>query len=335
MKEKDISERKKEHIELALGSQLSDWANDKRFYYEPLMGAHPDKASHSVSFFGKEMAFPLWVSSMTGGTKEALQINENLARACNEFGLGMGLGSCRPLLEDPKKYLKDFALREVIGKSQLLYANLGIAQLEKSIAKNELNKVEDMVGVLDADGLIIHINPLQEWIQPEGDRILQPPIQTIEHFIKKSDLPLIVKEVGQGMGPDSLRRLMALPVVIEFGAFGGTNFSQLEIARREDNENGGMGPLAHIGHNMEEMLLYFNKNKKEMKNVSCKGVILSGGMKSFLDGYYAISKLDHPAVYGQASALLSHARRSYESLAGFVQSQVDGYGIARELLRIR
>ena len=333
MKDKDISDRKKEHIELALRSRSSDWANDKRFYYEPLLGRHPGKKEYKIDFLGKSMRFPIWVSSMTGGTAEAHRINENLARACHKFGLGMGLGSCRPLLEDPGKYLKDFALRDIIGKDQPFYANIGIAQLERSMESNELARIEDMVAMLDADGLIIHINPLQEWIQPEGDRFSNPPIETIEKFLSQSKLRIIVKEVGQGMGPESLKRLMKLPVVIEFGAFGGTNFSLLEMNRREDGND--MEALASIGHNMDEMILYFNKHKSKLENVSCKGLILSGGVKDYLDGYYAMEKVKYPAVYGQASALLSHARESYESLEHFIEEQISGYNMASELLKIR
>src|SRR5690606_7709496 len=111
----------------------------------------------------------LWISSMTGGTKEALQINRNLAQAANEFGLGFGLGSCRSLLTENTRF-HEFDLRSMIGDELPFFANLGVAQVEELIAKKELNRLHDMVEKLRADGLIIHINPLQEWFQPEGDR---------------------------------------------------------------------------------------------------------------------------------------------------------------------
>ena len=333
MKEKKTSDRKKEHIELALRSRLSEWENDRRFYYEPLLGRHPGEKDHVVDFFGKTMRFPIWVSSMTGGTAEARKINERLAKACSEFGLGMGLGSCRPLLEDPKKYLGDFALRNIIGTDSPFYANIGVAQLEKALAHKDMARLEDMVSMLDADGLIIHVNPLQEWIQPEGDRFVNPPIESIEQLLALTKMNIIVKEVGQGMGPGSLRRLMTLPVIIEFAAFGGTNFSLLEMSRRKDGAD--MVSLANIGHTMEEMILYFNKHKTKMGDIACKGVILSGGVKDYLDGYYAVKKIKHPAVYGQASVLLKYARESYKSLRNFLHSQIEGYNMASELLKIR
>lgn len=333
MKENIVSERKKEHIELALRSQLSSWSNDKRFNYEPLLGKHPLEKDHKINFLGKKMRFPLWVSSMTGGTPEARIINRNLAKACNEFGLGMGLGSCRILLDDPS-YLEEFDMRSFIGDEQPFFANLGIAQIEKSLKSNEIDKIEEMVALLKADGLIIHVNPLQEWLQPEGDRISTPSIDIIEQFIEQSDLSLIIKEVGQGMGPESLKRLMNLPVVIEFGAYGGTNFSQLEISRREE-EISNLKDLVHIGHNYAEMLDSFNELLENKTPTHFKNIIVSGGMKGFLDGYYAVQKLNTDCIYGQASSLLNAARESYETLSTYIQEQIIGYNLASEFLTIR
>ena len=121
------SDRKKDHIELAFESVVAN--QDSRFYYEPLFSGHPQGELEPVHFAGKQMKAPLWVSSMTGGTKEAGIINKNLARACGQFGLGMGLGSCRIILKDDE-YLPDFQLRKEMGDYPL-YANLGVAQLEE------------------------------------------------------------------------------------------------------------------------------------------------------------------------------------------------------------
>ena len=164
-------QRKKDHIDLAFDAQLSVGDLDNRFYYEPLFSRHPDGSAKNipeVSLAGKTIKLPLWVSSMTGGTAHAATINQNLARASANFGMGMGLGSCRILLHDTDHF-KDFDVRSLIGVDQPLFANMGIAQLEDIIAKNDLGKLNEMVARLDADGLIIHVNPLQEWFQPEGD----------------------------------------------------------------------------------------------------------------------------------------------------------------------
>ena len=161
-----ISSRKLDHIQLAFESQLSD--ADQRFYYEPMLSAHPELTIiPSLTLAGATMQIPLWISSMTGGAEMAGKINLLLAEACKTYGLGMGLGSCRPVLEN-SEYSRDFEIRKHIGE-QPLFANLGIAQIEELIALNQLQKLVDMVHRLEANGLIIHVNPLQEWMQPEGD----------------------------------------------------------------------------------------------------------------------------------------------------------------------
>jgi len=150
-------ERKQDHIELAFQSQVAKDSLDKRFYYEPLLAPHPTAdVLPAFSFLSK-----------------------HLARACGEFGMGMGLGSCRSLLYDDE-HLADFNVRHLIGDKLPLYANLGIAQLEQLIAKKELYRVRNLLEKLQADGLIIHVNPFQEWMQPEGDHFSIAPITTIQ-----------------------------------------------------------------------------------------------------------------------------------------------------------
>ncbi len=222
--------RKRDHIDLAFQSQITAQEMDRRFSYEPMLAAHPRPGSlPPLSFLGKSLRAPMWVSSMTGGTEWARIINHNLARVCREFGMGMGLGSCRSLLHDDLS-LDDFNVRPVIGDDLPLYANLGIAQVEQLIQKNALHKVDELVDKLSADGLIIHVNPLQEWLQPEGDRFPRAPLHTISDFLEKRDISVIVKEVGQGMGYESLKALLQLPIqALDFAASGGTNFALLEL----------------------------------------------------------------------------------------------------------
>ena len=225
------SDRKLEHIKLALESQTRLAEQDLRFNYEPMLSAHPENPDLSIEFLGKTMRTPIWVSSMTGGTGVAQTINANIARACREFGMGMGLGSCRKILFD-KTHWEDFDFRDEIG-DQPFWANLGIAQVEELLTSKNIQAVIDLVGELRADGLIVHVNPLQEWFQPEGNRLKQSPLQTIKELLERIQVKIIVKEVGQGFGPESLRQLLALPIeAIEFGAYGGTNFSKLEMLSR-------------------------------------------------------------------------------------------------------
>lgn len=333
------AERKKDHIELAFKSQVTAAMLDERFYYEPLLAAHPTQEDSwpAFSFLGKQMRLPLWVSSMTGGTEKAHRINHNLAQACREFGMGMGLGSCRPLLYSDER-LADFAVRDIIGAEQLLFANLGIAQLEQVLEADECWRISEMIAKLDADGLIIHVNPLQEWLQPEGDRFRQPSLQTIQQIIEKlPELPIIVKEVGQGMGRASLRALLQLPLAaIDFAASGGTNFAKLELLRSEPERQMIYEPLARIGHTAAEMVQLVNELKVELgEQVQCEQIIISGGVKTFLDGYYLMEKTNFSSIYGQASAFLRHAQDDYEKLQTYVRAQAQGLVLARHYLTVK
>lgn len=333
MEQELTSARKKAHIDLAFQSQVSQIQTDTRFYYEPVLAAHPTEINFPTSFVGRQLNAPLWVSSMTGGTEMAGTINRNLARACQKFGMGMGLGSCRIVL-DSDEYLPDFALRELIGNAMPFYANLGIAQVEELLAQGRVDKITELVKKLDADGLIIHINPMQEWLQPEGDKIQHPPIDTIKRVLDALDIKLIVKEVGQGMGPKSLEALFSLPLqAIEFAALGGTNFAKLELIRGTDSDNNLYGELAYIGHTAQEMSGFANQVLQKLGDKAlCKQIILSGGVKNFLDGYYLMGKTNCNAIYGQASAFLKHAASSYEELEYYIEKQLQGLALAKAFL---
>lgn len=271
---------------------------------------------------------------MTGGTELAGTINRRLAKVCGQYGLGMGLGSCRMILEDDT-YLSDFQLRKDAGSEVALYANLGIAQVQEILDRGRLDLITELIDKTETDGLIIHVNPLQEWLQPEGDLIAREPINTITDVLERLDLRVIVKEVGQGMGPNSLKALTELPLAaIDFAAFGGTNFTQMEADRRTAPHRPGHEILAFTGHSADEMIGFYN-NIYQNTQGSIPPVIISGGVQNFLDGYYYIQKCKAPAIYGQASAFLRAAIEGTEELDLFVQSQIEGLQLARKLLRIK
>lgn len=330
-----MKDRKKDHINQAFHARVNAREADVRFNYEPLLAGHASDHPNPFPFAGKTMHLPLWVSSMTGGTALAGTINRNLARAVREFGLGMGLGSCRILLDDDHHFA-DFDMRPIIGDEAPFYANLGIAQLEHLIDNKATDKIEDIVRRLRADGLIIHINPLQEAFQPEGDRFTRPPLETLQAFLEQTKLKVIVKEVGQGMGPESLRHLFQLPLqAIEFGALGGTNFTLLELSRHQNFDTSVFEPYARIGHTAEDMTRTANKIIAENENLNCQQLIISGGISNVLDGYYLTQISRVPSVFGMGSALLKVASDEYATLQHYLQQVVKSYQLARSYLTIR
>lgn len=334
MENNDITARKTDHIQLAFEAQSR--GIDQRFNYEPMLHAHPEQGCiPPLQVAGRIMKAPLWISSMTGGAQLAGSINKNLALACREFGLGMGLGSCRPLLESDE-YLADFAVRRFIG-DQPLFANLGIAQVEQMLADGQVNAIRQMVERLEADGLIVHVNPLQEWLQPEGDRIRRAPIDTITELLAEIRFPVMVKEVGQGFGPGSLAALAALPLeAIEFGAQGGTNFALLENLRRDAFHRDMFEPVTHIGHGPEEMTAAAAALcQLPESTVKARAFIVSGGIRNFLDGYYHVQSIPWKTMYAQASAFLKYAMQGEKELMAFTSAQIKGLELAYTFLSLK
>jgi len=329
-----LNKRKSDHIELAFRSQLSE--NDSRFYYEPLFAPSPELSLiPSVQIAGKTMKAPWWISSMTGGAEKAGTINANLAKAAKKYGLGMGLGSCRPVLEQTES-ARDFKIRPLIG-DQPLFANLGIAQLQELFLNNQSKRVIELIDSLEADGLIIHVNPLQEWFQPEGDTFKFNSLDTIKRCIDAFQFPLMVKEVGQGMGPKSLKALLELPLeAVDYGAFGGTNFSLLENLRSSGVRSEEWVPATRIGHNAVEMSNWICDFKNEPDfAINAKNIFVSGGIKNFLDGYYHLLKVPHNVVYAQASPFLKYALLGEEPLNEYIESQLHGLAMSYSYLSLK
>ena len=176
---------------------------------------------------------------------------------------------------------------------------------------------------------------MQEWFQPEGEKLKKAPIETIKAFIKAFSYPVIVKEVGQGIGPESLRQLLQLPIqAIEFAAFGGTNFAKVELHRDENGSATLLEPLTTVGESAFNMINYVNNIIANEEPV-CKELIISGGIKNFLDGYYYTKKSNMPAVYGMASTFLKYAMDDYQTLHDFVAGQIEGLEMAEAYLTIK
>ncbi len=225
-------ERKSEHLRISLEEDVSFHtltAGFERYRFEHCALPELDLAAVdlSIHLLGKRLNAPLLISSMTGGTAEARDLNRRLAQAAQQAGIGMGLGSLRAALEDPS-LLATYQVRD-IAPDILLFSNLGAVQLNYGYTADHCRRAVEMV---EADGLILHLNPLQEALQPEGQTDFSDLLRKIESVCRALEVPVVVKEVGWGLSADVARRLADAGVAaLDVAGAGGTSWSQVEMHR--------------------------------------------------------------------------------------------------------
>ena len=221
-----IPARKAEHLSIAAGPGVDHRSgtglDDVRLRHRALPGRDLTDVSLSVELLGASLSAPLVVSAMTGGTDAATSVNDELARAAAAYGVAMVLGSGRALLDDPS------LLRTYRGSSRppLLLANLGVVGLTTDAAAR-------LVTLLDADGLTVHLNAVQEAVQPEGEADFSGAVERIAEVVEAlAPLPVVVKEVGFGMsGHDVIALRDAGVAGVDVAGSGGTNWATIEGLR--------------------------------------------------------------------------------------------------------
>ena len=227
-----LEQRKSEHLRINLEKdvsfpRLTTGLERYRFVHNALPEISLDQVDLSTTFLGKKLRLPILISSMTGGTSEAQRINFHLAEGAQAAGIAMGLGSLRAAIEAP--HLADTFRVRHLAPDILLLANLGAAQLNTGIGPDECERVVDLV---DADALILHLNPLQEALQAHGDTNWRGLLSKIETVCIRLKVPVIAKEVGWGISSQAARQLVDAGVaVIDVAGAGGTSWSQVEMHR--------------------------------------------------------------------------------------------------------
>lgn len=187
----------------------------------------------SCEFLGKEFKIPILIAAMTGGTPEAIEINHNLAKAARDFGIGMGVGSQRAGIEN-SKLENTYNIRDV-APDIFLAGNLGIVQFVKGYGLKEARKAVEMIG---ADALCLHLNALQEVVQPEGDTDWEGCLEKIKEISKELGKPVIAKETGAGISKEVAIKLQEAGVsAIDIGGLGGTSWSLVESFRSESKSD--------------------------------------------------------------------------------------------------
>jgi isopentenyl-diphosphate delta-isomerase len=208
-----------------------------RFSHEALPEVHADHIDLTTTFLGKPLAAPLVIAGMTGGSERAGTVNRRLAEAVQALGLGMGLGSQRAMLESPA-LAPTFQIRDV-APDILLLANIGAVQLNYGVG---IDAALGLVDAVQADALAVHLNVLQEMVQPEGDRDWRGLLARIGALVEASAVPVLVKETGCGISPTTARHLRDLGVAaIDVGGTGGTSWGWIEGFRAADPHRQAIG----------------------------------------------------------------------------------------------
>ncbi len=226
-----ISARKSDHIRINLDedvqSGLTTGLEHYRFEHQALPDLDLDRVDMQQELFGRQVRRPILISSMTGGTEEAAAINQTLAAAAQATGIAMGVGSQRAAIEHPD-LAASFKVRQA-APDILLFANLGAIQLNYAYGVAECQRAVDMI---EADALILHLNALQEAVQPEGDTHWSGLLGKIEAVCQALPVPVIAKEVGWGFSKTTAAQLKEAGVAaIDVAGAGGTSWSQVEMHR--------------------------------------------------------------------------------------------------------
>ncbi|RJP66591.1 MAG: type 2 isopentenyl-diphosphate Delta-isomerase [Ignavibacteriales bacterium] len=230
------SKRKKEHIELCLTDKVafiekSNGFDKYEFSHYAITEIEIEKIKLSAKFFNKVIDFPFLISCMTGGTMEAENINALLAVVANNLNIALGVGSQRQALENDTHHNSYKIIRKNAPKIPIL-GNIGAAQILSAKAED---KIKYLAELIEADAFVIHVNPLQELLQKNGEPNFKGFLKSLERICNKVSLPIIVKEVGAGINRKAAKKLLEAGVKgIDVAGAGGTSWAGVEILRNKD-----------------------------------------------------------------------------------------------------
>lgn len=278
-----ISDRKKDHIDICLNSDVnykrSNGFEKYEFAHNPLTEVEIDKIDFTTKFLSKEISLPFLISSMTGGAKETTTLNDKLSIVANELNIPIGVGSQRIMLENNLQDSSFKIVRKNAPKVPIM-SNIGVAQILQLKDVTELKRIIDPI---EADGIIVHLNPLQELLQLEGDRYFSGVLNRLEEMKSKLDIPLIVKEVGSGFDYNSAKKLLNSGVdVIDVAGAGGTSWAAVELKRNDDERN-------YYFREWGYRTSYSIREVTKLKNKQNFVLIGSGGITTFDDAAKAIA----------------------------------------------
>ena len=283
-----IGERKADHIEVCLkenvqSRRVTTGFEDVHLVHKALPEIEREKIDLSTTVFGYKFSAPLFVGAMTGGTAKATKINAAIAEAVEELHLGMGVGSQRIAIDNPKVE-RSFSIVREKAPTAFILANIGGPQLVGKYGVKEAKKVVEMV---QANALAIHLNALQEAVQPEGDTNYSNLLQKICKLAQELDVPVIVKETGAGISADDAAMLAAAGVAgIDVAGAGGTSWAAVEYYRAKARRDGSS---QRLGETFWDWGIPTAVSLVEtVKSVNLP-VIASGGIRNGIDATKALA----------------------------------------------
>ncbi|UNK42855.1 type 2 isopentenyl-diphosphate Delta-isomerase [Luteimonas sp. S4-F44] len=300
--------RKNDHLDIVLDdararTRVATGLADYVFEHCALPELDLDAIDLSTTLFGRLLRAPLLISSMTGGALRATAINRHLAEAAQALGIALAVGSQRVALETPADHGLTRDLRRRAPDVPIL-ANLGAAQLRDGGPDLARRAVE----MIDADALIVHLNPLQEAVQRGGDRDWRGILGAIEQLATRTPVPLVAKEVGAGLSPDVARRLWNAGVsVIDVAGAGGTSWAAVEAERARDPADRAVA-MAFAGWGIPTARAIADVRQALPEAT----LIASGGIRDGVDAAKAIAL--GADLVGQAASLLASAVASTEAV---------------------
>lgn len=234
----DIRKRKKDHVDLTVSgkSTFVKSAGFERFEFRhnALPEINFSEIDTSIELMGRRFSLPLFISSMTGGYDGAAPVNAILASFCETNNIPMGVGSQRAMIED-SSLETSFTIVRKTAPTAFIASNIGGVQLIENWSEEKTHR---LISCIQADAVIVHLNPAQELVQPEGDRNFRGILDGIRRLVDSVDIPVIVKETGAGISQDVALRLIDAGVnIIDVAGAGGTSWSKVEAWRREDGDH--------------------------------------------------------------------------------------------------
>ncbi len=272
----NTSQRKKEHIQLCLTDKVafkekSNGFENYDFVHSAITEVDLSKISFQQKIFGKKINYPFLISCMTGGTSEAENINSMLAEVAEDLKIPIGVGSQRQALENAY-FHNSYKIIRKKAESVPVLGNIGAAQ----IIHLNVKEIQNLVDMLEADAFVMHLNPLQELLQPEGEPYFVGLLKKVELLCNKLSVPLIVKEVGSGIDKLSAKKLLDCGIKgIDVAGAGGTSWAAVELIRKKEFEN----PFWDWGLPTAYCIRTVNELKKNYKFL----LIGSGGINNASD----------------------------------------------------